>query len=197
MTKKKELKKRVRREDKKHPFLDKSYNLKSRRDYIDNTYYVNGVKDVKGKTVMRELTEEEKDFLNKFNAEYYCASFDKDDNNNLHKYKASKDQLNEVREYIKELKQHIKTLEKTNASKEKLRSLYREVEATREQLLELNPKLKCTDANNLRNNCLLNIGKARNEIEFIPWDDLDQDAIGTPDVELLYLLNDIDSKIKK
>jgi len=197
MTKKKESKKRNKRENKKYPYLDKSYNLKSRQDYMDNTYYVNGIKNSKGKKVIRELNEEEKEFLNKFNAEYYGASFDKDDEKNLHKYKAEKKDLKKVREYIKELKSKIKELEKSGKNTEKLRALYKEVEATREQLTELNPKLKCTDANNLRNNCLLNIGKATNEIKFIPWDELDQDSIGTPDIELLYILNDIDDDKKK
>ena len=170
--------------------------MKSRRDYLDNTYYVNGVKNSKNKQVMRPLNEEEKEFLNKFNAEYYGASFEQDDSKNLHQYKADKKQLKAVRDSIRELKSMIKELEKKGGNRDKLKVLYKEVEATREQLTELNPKLKCTDSNNQRNSCLLNIGKATNEVKFVAWDELDQDEIGTPDIELLYLLNDIEKEKK-
>lgn len=195
MTKKKESKsKKTKRENKKYPYLDRSMNLKSRRDYMDNVYYVNGIKNKKGKQVIRELNDDEKQFLNKFNAEYYGASFEKDDSENLHQYKTDKKQLKAIRDSIRELKAMIKEGEKKGMSRDKLKALYNEVEATREQLTELNPKLKCTDANNHRNSCLLNIGKATNEVKFVPWEDLEQDTIGQLDIELLYILNDIDDE---
>lgn len=194
MTKKKDEKKKSIRDKKEFPYLDKRYNLKSRRDYMDNTYYVDGVKNKKGEYLMRPLNDEEKEFLNKFNSEYYGASFDVDDSKNLHQFKADKETLDAIRQSIRELKATIKEGEKTGMDKEKLRALYREAEATREQLTELNPKLKCTDANNQRNSCLVNKGKATNTVRFIPWDSTNQDLIGTLDIELLYILNEIKNK---
>lgn len=55
-------------------------NLKVRRYYID-TEYINGVKDENGQRVIRPLTEEEKDWLNKFYGEYVCASVPKGEKN--------------------------------------------------------------------------------------------------------------------
>lgn len=158
---------------------------------MDNVHYVNGIKNAKGKTVIRPLNEAEKDFLNKFNAEYYGASFDKDDSKNLHKHKVDKQTINNVRKNIRDIKAKIKEYEKTEADVEVLRVLYKEAELLRETLLDMNPKLRCTDANNQRNSCIVNIGKATNELKFIAWDDVEQDILGELDVELLYILNEI------
>lgn len=67
-------KKKKPRNKVKYPNLDPSYNLKSRRDYIE-TDYIHGVESVTGQGEgIRAMTEEEKKWLNKFNGEYVNAS---------------------------------------------------------------------------------------------------------------------------
>jgi hypothetical protein len=74
MSKKQEKpKKQSKRSKSRWPNLDKSLNIKARRDYIE-AYYVNGVKDQNGKEVMRALTDEEKDWLNQFYKEEINAN---------------------------------------------------------------------------------------------------------------------------
>lgn len=53
-------------------YLKREKNLKSRRYFIE-TDYINGVKDSSGKYVMRPLTQEEKEFLNKYYKEVVNA----------------------------------------------------------------------------------------------------------------------------
>jgi hypothetical protein len=54
--------------------LKKNKNLKLRQDYID-THYIDGMRSITGKGKgIRALTEEEKDWLNKFYGEYTNAS---------------------------------------------------------------------------------------------------------------------------
>jgi len=57
------------------------------------------------------------------------------------------------------------------------------------ELCDVYPQKNCTDANNDRNRCLLNYGKSTNEVKLIPWESLDQNLIGSLDIELQYLLN--------
>lgn len=53
---------------KKYDYLDKKGTTKARQDYIE-TNYVDGVKDVKGNTVIRAMTNEEKEWLSQFISE--------------------------------------------------------------------------------------------------------------------------------
>lgn len=177
------------REGSQFPYLKKNLNTKRRRDYLDNIYYVEGVESVDSKNKdlgIRGLNDEEKQWLNRFNKEFYGASFDKDDSNNLHKTKASEEEIQALRHYISGLREEARNEEDPDAA----RDLYDQIQLNVEILEELYPRKKCTDANNSRNRCLLNKAKATNEIKFIPWESLDQNTIGESDIELLYILND-------
>ena len=71
---KEEKPKQSRRRKEKYPALKKEFNLKRRSEFIE-TDYINGIYDSEGNEVIRPLTEEEKDFLNKFNEETINANF--------------------------------------------------------------------------------------------------------------------------
>jgi hypothetical protein len=70
--------KRNRRNQSKYPALEKKFTLKGRQEFID-TEYINGVFDKDGNQVIRGLTDEEKEWLNKFYQEDLNASFNHDD----------------------------------------------------------------------------------------------------------------------
>ena len=109
---------------------------------MDNIQYVDGVKDKTGRKVMRDLTEEERDWLNQFNKEYYNAT--------------RKDAV-----------------------------FHTEDEDWRGEG-------GLWEANNARNRCLLNIGKATNTVDFITMGSYDQNTIKAlegHDLELLLAYN--------
>ncbi len=156
---------------------------------MDNLYYVEGVK--RGdEQVIRPLNEDEKEWLNKFNGEYYGASFDKDDTNNLHNNRVDDVTIYNIRQDISELRK----LAAKESDPDEARELYAELEEQIEYLKEVYPKKKCQDDNNSRNRCLLNTGKATNEVKFIPWETMDQNILGDMDIELLYILNDMEKE---
>jgi hypothetical protein len=66
-----------RRSSAKYPALKKELNIKTRHDYIEPDY-INGVVDSEGNKVIRALTHEEKEWLNKFYEEYIITNFKKD-----------------------------------------------------------------------------------------------------------------------
>ena len=97
-------KKKNKRSKQEYPALDPKYNLKSRRDYIDNRYYVNGV-NFEGRKVIRKLKKEEKQFLNDFNKEYYNASFNsKYDYKEIHECKIDKETIDDIKNQIRKVK---------------------------------------------------------------------------------------------
>ena len=174
----------------KYPNLKRSLNTKLRRDYLDNVYYVDGVK--KGdEQVIRPLNDSEKEWLNKFNGEYYGASFDKNDDNNLHSNTADDVTIYNLRQDISKLRKDAAKAFK-NDEVDLARELYEELEEQLDYLREIYPKKKCQDDDNARNRCLLNTGKATNEVKFIPWETMDQNILGDMDIELLYILNDME-----
>ncbi len=71
------MKKKNRRSKVKYPALDPEFNLKSRSELIEADY-------------INKLSEEEKEWLNRFNEEYVNASFNKNPKKNLHKSKKLK-----------------------------------------------------------------------------------------------------------
>ena len=64
----------TKRNKTKYPNLNNHYNLKSRWEYIE-TEYINGVFDKQGNRLIRELTKEEKEWLDKFYRETVNANF--------------------------------------------------------------------------------------------------------------------------
>jgi len=176
------------RNNSKYPYLKKNLNTKRRQDYLDNIFYVEGVKSVdrtQKEDGIRALNDDEKEWLNTFNKEFYGASFEKDDTLNLHKKKASDGEIQALRDYITSLRDTVRDEKDSDVARE----LYEEIEMKVEELCEMYPQKSCTDANNARNRCLLNYGKATNEVKLIPWESLDQSTIGEIDVELLYIQN--------
>ena len=194
-SKKKEARSKSAREESEFPYLNRKLNIKRRRDYLDNIYYINGVSstDKTSKELgIRGLNSDEKKWLNQFNKEFYGASFDSDDSLNLHKNKGTDEEIKALRSYISDLKAEARSEAKDNKDPEKLADLYEQIEMNTELLCELYPKKTCTDGNNARNRCLLNKGKATNEVKFIPWESLDQNTIGDLDIDLLLILNDME-----
>lgn len=141
-----------------------------RADFIDNIEYVNGVKAQDGQIAIRPLTEDEVEFLNRFNKEYYHASFDKDDSKNIHKKTEDVDLMLEVKEKIKELKSQL------NQSIKETKRISKEIQKLEDQYKKINPRKLCTDDNNARNRCLFNKAKAWNLLDpFLGEDPFDDD----------------------
>lgn len=66
-----------RRSNSKYPALDPNLNLRVRRSYIEADY-IDGVRNSSGEEVIRPLTDQEKEWLNKFYKETIVTSFKKD-----------------------------------------------------------------------------------------------------------------------
>ena len=180
----KNSKKVTKRERSKYPNLDRSVNTKRLRYYIDNNRYMDGVKNEHGQTVIREMSEEEKQWLNKFNGEYYNGSFNEDDSKNLHQTLATKEEIESHRDMIRELKSELKYTK----DPEQYRELKMVVDEQVEILKDMYPRKKCTDTRNAINRDLINIGHAMNTVKFIPWDVQNENTIGT--YELNYIHED-------
>lgn len=65
---------KTKRSKEKYPALKANLNLKTRYEQYDQDY-IDGVKDDGGNTVIRPLSKDEKDWLNRFNEEYINANF--------------------------------------------------------------------------------------------------------------------------
>jgi len=64
------------RDHAKYPYLQKNLNTKRRQDYLDNIFYVDGVKSVdrtQKEDGIRALNADEKEWLNRFNKEFLIA----------------------------------------------------------------------------------------------------------------------------
>jgi hypothetical protein len=167
--------KKTRRDNSKYPNLDIELNTKRRRYYMDNVEYVDGVLDQDGKYSMRPLNKEEKEFLNKFNGEYYNAEFDSDDSSNLHKTKVDSTVIANVRESLSKLRARTKR----ETCPVALKSLYNEIEELTEYLQEVYPRKGCTDANNARNRCLVNKARVDNSYKLISVETMKQSELET------------------
>ena len=176
-------KKKSRRDKKKYPALDVSYNLKSRRDYLDNRHYVNGVKQ-NGKTVIPALDEDAKQYLNDFNKEFYNASFDSlYDYDNVHTCKVDKDTIMDIKAQIKEIKALRRRIfnkspnTTTDEDREQAMLYNNKIEEMERFLDEVHPRRSSENANNARNRDLLNIAKASNMYDLIAWEELDDNMM--------------------
>ncbi len=178
-------KKKSRRDKEKYPDLDVKFNLKSRRDYTDNRYYINGVKQ-KGKQVMEPLDDEAKKYLNDFNKEYYGASFGDGkawSYNNIHKLLVDKETVDDLKDQIRDLKKKRNKIynKSPNTTTEELRNLAKQynkqIEEIEEFIYKIHPRRECDDRNNDRNADLLNMAKASNKYDLVSWDTLTDDAL--------------------
>ena len=185
-------KKKTRRSQKKYPNLIPEYNLKLRRDYIDNHHYVSGVKNKNGDIVMDALTEEAKSYLNQFNKEYYSASFQIDEETRLHKQLLDDEAIKNIKAQIKSVKNKRskifnKDAEKTTEKDRQLASMYNEqIEDLLDFLKKVHPRKDCEDRNNSRNRCFVNRNKASNEVSLVSWESVDPESVVMLDSELYY-----------
>jgi len=176
-------KKKSRRSRVEFPYLDVKFNLKSRRDYMDSHYYVNGVRH-QGATVMPALDKQSKRWLDTFNKEFYNASFDSPWNyDGIHKIKVDKETVDDIKGQIRVLKRERKKIfnKSPNTTTEEDRALANyyndQIEDMEHFLDEIHPRRSCENANNDRNRDLLNIAKASNEIDLVSWEILMDDAL--------------------
>ena len=176
-------KKKSKRDSLEFPNLDVNYNLKSRRDYLDNRHYVNGVKQ-DGKQVMSALDKDAKKYIDTFNKEYYNASFDDPwEYDGIHKMQVDKETVMDIKSQIKVLKKHRKKIfnKSPNTTTETDRNLANyytgQIEEMEEFLDKVHPRRSCDNANNDRNRDLLNMAKASNEFDLVSWDTLTDDAL--------------------
>ena len=174
-------KKKNRRNNAKYPALDPSLNLKSRRDVVDNRYYVKGVKDSKGNLVMPPLDERAKQFLNDFNKEYYNADFSGSEN--VHTTLIDRDTLEDVKAQIRAVKAKRERIfgKSSNTTTEEDRNLAEkyneEIEEMEHFLNNMYPKRASEHANNKRNYDLINYAKRSNKFQLDSWDELRDDEL--------------------
>jgi hypothetical protein len=185
-------KKKTKRDKEKYPDLKAETSLKLRRDYIDNRHYVKGVKE-KGKLVMPELSEKDKEFLNQFNREYYGGvNLSKEKQKVLHKTYIDEDTVADIKDQIRKIKKKRKKIfdKSPNTTTEKDRDTARMYSDQIDEMLDfLNrnyAQKEVYDLNNQRNRCFLNRNKASNEIKLVSWESLNEDSIVLSDPELYY-----------
>lgn len=194
MSKKK--KKNSRRDKQEFPNLDVSYNLKARRDYLDNRYYINGVKQ-NGELVMSPLKKEIKQYLNDFNKEYYNASFDSKYNyDKIHICQVDEATIMDIKAQIRDIKLLRKRIfnkspNTTTDEDRKIANGYNDqIEEMEEFLNKIHPRREVEHANNKRNYDLLNMAKASNEYDLVSWEDLKEETISEEDIDSDYVYFD-------
>lgn len=168
-------------------------NLKKRQDYMDYVHYIDGVKSVdpnQKESGIRALNAEEKEWMNRFTKEWYGDDFRENPNGKplLNGPTASEEEIKALRDYISELRAEVRY----EKDRDRCIELYNEIEDKIEELCIMYPRKLCSDANNARNFDLLNHGKATNKLKLIPWETLDQNVLGGIDLELQYILNDME-----
>jgi hypothetical protein len=169
---------KTKRQKVKYPALNKGMNLNSRKDYIEPEY-INGVFGEDGKQVIRALTPEEKEWLNKYYEETVVTNFYHDpDLKKLNRHKKSiivddtvrtmQDQVKELqkdketnKKRIRELKEIIRLTKKQNEEtySEALEDVEEALQELREQVLLYPDKedhKEFYNHNNARNNCIFN-----------------------------------------
>jgi len=177
------MNKKNRRNKKKYPALDTSTNLKSRRDYMDNRHYVNGVKE-SGKMVMPPLNDEQKKFLNDFNEAYYNASTKlKFGHTEFLDDKLDIDSVEDIKGQIKAIKKERGKIYKkspestTESDREFCRMITEQIEEMEDFLDSVQPKRTHNRMNYARNNDFLNKAKMSNEYDLVSWDEVNENEL--------------------
>lgn len=183
-------KKKTKREKELYPDLKAETSTKRRRDFIDNRYYVDGVK-YQGKLVIPPLDDETKAYLNQFNKEFYGASFDsKYDYDTVHICQIDEETADDLRDQLRVLKKKRKKIwsKSPNTTTEEDRQLARHFTAQIDEIDEffnkVHPRREMEKANYRRNTDFINTVKASNEYKLISWETLTDDIIGNIDPEL-------------
>jgi hypothetical protein len=167
-------KKNNKRTKTKYPGLKQNLNLRSRYEELDQNY-LNGVFDENsGEQIIRPLTDDEKDYLNRFNEEYTNANYNHG-GKRIHPVKKKESEKNKFLidvkldfvEYLKKLNKYIEQSILKNKSKNQIK---KSVNAFKKSVLAIINKefknIKDTyqkdsyDRNNSRNRCLVTKTKA-------------------------------------
>lgn len=172
--------KKTKRSEHPYPNLVRDLNLRSRFDFIDANY-INGRRSVtkSGEMVLRPLTEEETEFLDKFYEEYIIATLDQEDENNVTsvdmKERAKKEE--ELKKEREELKVKLDKLDPIKDMEER-NVLARRYADLKDEIRRYKPyKNDSYNRNNDRNNCIYNMTKSMNDLELRTWNDWDQNNI--------------------
>jgi len=182
-----------KRKDVKYPNLDPDYNLKSRRDYMDNHYYV------------KKLKDSDKAFLDKFNKEYYNASFsERYEYDDIHVCLVDEDTVKSVKKAIRLLKERREKIytkspnKTTDEDREVAKAINLEIEEMENWLDRVHPRRERERANYARNTDLLNMSKASNMFDLVSWETLDDNQLldATPE-EMLEYIHEKKDKSKK
>lgn len=169
-------KKKTKRDKSKHPNLDPSMNIKSRRDVADSRHYVKGVKNKEGVIVIPALDEDAKDYLNSFTAEYYNANFSGD--SNIHETLIDSDTIEDIKGQIRALKAKRRVIydksanTTTQADRDLAGYLNMQIEDIEYFLNKAHPQRSADKANNDRNADLLNLAKRSNVYKVVSWEEL-------------------------
>lgn len=217
----KNTKKENKRAKTKFPALNKGVNLSSRKDYIE-AEYINGTFDNDGKKVIRELTEDEKAWLNKWYEEAVITNFYHDkDLKLLNKMKKSiiedetvEDLKKEVKnlqqnkkknaQKIKQLKEIIHLTKKQNEEtySDKLSEIEEELEELRKEKLLYPDKedhKQFYNENNARNNCIFNKSRISGKLvdfDILNYDEITWNKLQSIDIEDV-IINDIEGEVHK
>ena len=159
---------------KKRSNLKPSDNTKVRQIYMDNHHYVS------------KLTDEAKEFLEKFNGEYYGASFsDAWEYDEVHQIRVDKETVEDIKNQIKA---HIKAFNKicskspnttTEDDREEARRLQEQIENMEAFLNEVHPRRELEQANYRRMTDIMNHARVSNEFKVASWEELREDELNS------------------
>lgn len=141
---------------------------------------------------MPELSESDKKFINQFNKEYYCHSYEESDEFRVNTASIDKDTVKDLKSQIRNLKAKRKKIfdkspnQTTEKHREEARMYTEQIEEIEQFIIQNYPQQLTSDLNNSRNRCFLNRNKASNEIRLVPWETLSEDSIVFEDPELYY-----------
>jgi seryl-tRNA synthetase len=154
--------KKLKRKDKlkDNLYLETFFSIKSRKEFID-TDYINGVYDAENRQLIRPLTNEEKQWLNKFYKEHLHASFCEED---PMVKKLSQEKKDKMKESIQSLSQQIKDLQKDI---NKLVITKNKIEKKINKIKEKDLRRQIYENNNARNRCVLNRKKASKDLLYL------------------------------
>lgn len=182
-------KKKSKRSKAKYPALDPSLNLKSRRDYLDNKFYV------------KRLPEELKEWLNDFNQAYYCNSTNlKFENFEIVDRVINKEEEADIKSQISRLKKERRRIwakspdNVTDDDRLQCQRLDQGIDLMEEFLDKVIPMRRNARNNYARNEDFLNMSKANNTYDLVSWETLRDDELSEVQEEGIFLPFEWDDK---